>query len=87
MVIDGDNDATVNTRLLKGGAAPPLASKINNGISGLTGETRKSKAKDYSVEEAQKVTLQYVGVISNFTNKLKDCHITLGKKYGKIVHN
>ena len=56
MVLEGDEEVSVDIRLTKGNVAPPTAPSFDNtDISVLTGDTRESKAKDYATEEGKKV--------------------------------
>lgn len=55
MAMDGNKDASVESKLTKGDAAPPPVAKPNEDILTLTGETRESKAKAYAAEESNKV--------------------------------
>ena len=66
MAIEGDDVATLDTKLTKGDQAPPAAESVaSEGMSDLTGHTRESKAKAYAAEASKKVASQYISSIDN----------------------
>ena len=70
MAVEGDDVATLDTKLTKGDQAPPAAESVaSDGLSDLTGNTRESKAKAYAVKESKKVASQYISSIDNMKDK------------------
>ncbi len=56
MTVEGDDVATLDTKLTKGDQAPPAAKSVaSDGLTDLTGNTRESKAKAYAAKESKKV--------------------------------
>ena len=56
IVIDGGNEAYVETRITKGDVAPATTDTASEDISVLTGDTRESKAKAHTAAESKKLT-------------------------------
>ena len=72
--MDVANIFFLENRLTKGDGAPPVAPKNidTSDVSALTGETRDSKVKAYTVVESRKLSAQYLVTISNLQGKLDD---------------
>ena len=72
MVVDGDDDISVESRLAKGDFTPVAADDANESyMSALTEETRDSKAKAYAADATKAVAAQYIGIIEETKTKWK----------------
>ena len=72
MVVDGDDDISVQSRLTKEDLTPAAADDANKSdMSALTEENRESKAKAYATEATKAVAAQYIGIIEETKTKWK----------------
>ena len=84
MVVDGDNEASVEISLMKGDAASSTTASPSEDVLVLTGKTGEFKIKAYAAAESKKVASQYVRTIANLNDKLEDNSKTISDLQRKL---
>lgn len=87
MVVEWDDNISVESRLTKGDSTPAVADDATNSdVSTITRETRESKAKAYAAKVMKAVAAQYIGTIEELMTKQKadDNKFTAIKKISKM---
>lgn len=70
MVVEWDDNISVESRLTKGDSTPAAADDATNSdVSTITRETRESKAKAYAAKVMKAVAAQYIGTIEELMTK------------------